>query len=76
MAPHDGQVLHVHACCDIDITVGVTEFDVAHDDGCPAVDPAHPFYYAARALAMVSVAAAVERLTGEPVLALLQVTES
>ena len=55
LARRDGQVVHVKACCDIEVTIGTGRVSVAHDDGCPALDPSTVDGRVARGVANVVV---------------------
>ncbi len=63
LASHDGRTLGLSACCVLEVTLGPARVKVAHDTGCPALDPAHPRHVAARAQADTAVRALVEKAT-------------
>lgn len=70
LAANDGAVIHLKACCRLDVTISATGIKVAHDDGCPAIRPASPGYVAARIQANSAVAAALTE-RGIPTLAVI-----
>ncbi|HEY5843951.1 MAG TPA: hypothetical protein VIU87_21250 [Mycobacterium sp.] len=39
LAGMDGKVIHIDACCRMELILGPTRLNVRHDDDCPALRP-------------------------------------